>query len=426
MKKKININIIISTFLLFNIINIITTIGVSFLTLNLENGNLNEDELAKIVDLLNYAGNDHGPILDPEDNILEDYEDLSKAKLSNSEKLDFILISIQEANTDIENLDQIINSRLPESWICQVMLKNNGLAGGSYTSTIVQVCGKKKYGHPRYVNIKEKGFLKSLVTTKHIMGFCYTIGNADYCFMGGHLPVKVDSGAELVSQLANVISTTSEGRKFYAFLAGDINTKALYTESKDVLEVTAGDAKPTNEIDSSSVFVSSFKRYMSRQADNKITIKFVGNHQLHQLPFTYKFLGGDSLEYDIRNILKKKKLNDEKEVFSLGWLDRMLCFTNDPRKPNCSIADNLEKYFSKREMNTGKLDISVSNNIKNISPTNNGKTNYEDDFDRIVRYYLVPILKKGDHIPVLGFIEIFVDNKENVDKRRKYKKFLLK
>jgi len=265
-----------------------------------------------------------------------------------------------------------------------------------------------------------------MVTTKRILGYCYTIENSDYCFTGGHLPVKVDSGAELVSKFANVLSTSSGGRKFYAFLAGDINTKALYTESKEVLEVTTGDAKPTKEIDSSSVFVSAFNKYMNKQADSKITMKFVGNYQLHQLPFTYKFFGGDSLEYDVKKILKKKKLNDDQDVFSLGWLDRMLCFTNDPDKPNCRIADNLQNLFLKRELNTGKLDISLGNNMKNISPTNNAKTNYDDDLDRIVRYYLAPILKKGDHIPVLGFIEVFVDNEEKLNNRRKYKKHLLK
>ena len=423
---NIKIISIIATFLLINFIDIITTIGVSFITLNLENGNLKEDEWSKIVDLLNYAANDNIPSLNPEeDNVINNDEFLQNAKIHHSKKLDFILISIQEGDTDIENLDQIINFRLQEGWKCQRMLKKNGFAGGSRTSTIVQVCGKRKYGDPKYVRIKESGFFKSMVTTKRILGFCYTIGNADYCFTGGHLPVKVDSGAELVSEFANVLSTSSEGRKFYAFLAGDINTKALYTESKEVLEVTTSHAKPNKEIDSSSVFVSAFNKYMSKQAESKITLKFVGNYQLHQLPFTYKYIEGNTLIYDIENILKKKKLNNEKEVFSLGWLDRMLCFTNDPDKPNCRIADNSNKDLSRSELKTARLDISLDKNIKNISHTNNAKTDYEDDLDRVVRYYHVPILKKGDHIPVLGFIEIFVDNEER-HKRRKYKKYLLK
>jgi len=160
MKMNIKINLIIATFLLINFLDIITTIGVSFITLNLENGNLNEDDLSKIVDLLNYAANDNIPSLDPEDNILDDYEDLPQIKLSNSKKLDFILISIQEANKDIDNLDEIINSRLPEGWKCQDMLKEIGWAGGSRTSTIVQVCGKRKYGDPKYVRIKESGLFK--------------------------------------------------------------------------------------------------------------------------------------------------------------------------------------------------------------------------------------------------------------------------
>ncbi len=79
MKFKLNFKFLIPIISIIISFQLISTIGVGFLTLNLENGILNGDELEKIVTLLNYVGDNKSPI-----GIIQNYEDVPEKKLRDS------------------------------------------------------------------------------------------------------------------------------------------------------------------------------------------------------------------------------------------------------------------------------------------------------------------------------------------------------
>jgi hypothetical protein len=104
--KSLKIQMKILLMVLFlNIYLINSSIGVGYITINMEGGKFEEEEYKQLIDLFDYVssdkpGKDYG-ILNPIDNINVSSETL--------EELDFIMISIQESNSSVHDLNGFNN-----------------------------------------------------------------------------------------------------------------------------------------------------------------------------------------------------------------------------------------------------------------------------------------------------------------------------
>jgi hypothetical protein len=399
---------ILSIFLSLKLIS--SNIGVGFLTINTERGRLIKEDYRSIINYLNYAST-----TEKNAGILEN---LQAHEIKNDLKnLDFILISFQETDTSFNDTNYLQDLLDKSEWRCQPVIKQNGWPSiYSKRSTAIIVCNREKYKN-FYPVEKINGGVSSVYTTKYIGGYCYTIEDADYCFLGGHFPVKIDGGAELLKEAIKEVQNKSQKKNFYAYVAGDVNTRALFKvdEDKKLLEkIITTDWKELSsdfnsivnrnskisfenlkmEIDSSSRFMEIFNNALKKEG-KKLFIKFMGNQQLRQLPFTYKYKTGDSKNYDVEKILDARQLydvDDKRKVYNLGWLDRLICVSSD-RNPFCRIAN--DPYVS-QHMHDG---------TSSFLQIPDGKNEMNDE-NRNIKYFHAPLLKKGDHMPILGFFEI--------------------
>jgi len=399
---------IVSIFLSLKLIA--SNIGVGFLTINTERGRLLNEDYRSIINHLYFAST-----TERNTGILEN---LHAHEIKNDLKnLDFILISLQETDTSFNDASDLQDLLDTSEWRCQPVIKQNGWPSTyAKRSTAIIVCNRQKY-EIFYPIEKVHGGAPSVYTTKYIGGYCYTIEEADYCFLGGHFPVKIDGGAELLKEAIKEIQNKSKKKNFYAYVAGDVNTRALFKvdEDKKLLEkIITTDWKELNskfdsivdihskisfenlkmEIDSISRFIEIFNKALNPVGKN-LFIKFLGNQQLRQLPFTYKYKTGDSKNYDVENILDARELydiDDRRKVYNLGWLDRLVCVSSD-RNPFCMVAN--DPYVS-QHMHDG---------TSSLLQIPDGKAEMNDE-NRNIKYFHAPLLKKGDHMPILGFFEI--------------------
>jgi len=305
------------------------------------------------------------------------------------------MISVQENSAWSFNLDDFKKNPLLNNWTCQKLITKTGMTSWKDASkTIISICNKQDLKSFSPLEVQQ-----STVKTKFIGGYCYKNDDTNFCFMGGHLPVKIDEGAKLINDL--ILEGRFGDEPYFIYLAGDINTRAnfesksdnvkkcmeydqnLYKKPSETLAGTNTDTiiklKSSADELTQKKFSDEFKN-LQTGTKLKSPLKFIGNTQLHKLPFTYKYRGKDETSFNEDKVFEAKTFHskEETQVFNIGWLDRMLCVTNQDQE-NCLIQD-----------------------------------------DKNFKYFLVPRLKKGDHMPVLGYFTIKPqDKKKNQNQKKK-------
>jgi len=419
---KIQFNIlIILVFLNLYVRN--SSIGVGFLTTNMEGGQFTIQEYNHLFQLFNYVSSDK---LDKDHGILNSIDDASVSP-NGLKNLDFIMISIQESDSSVIDLNQF-NSLLDNSeWVCEPIAKKSGLIGLSIPSTIISICHRRFFMHSYTVSAKVSFF-----SNKFIAGNCFPIGDSDFCFLGGHLPVKINKGAKLLAEaMSDINSKIKPNRNYFAYVAGDINTRAGFeVDTQESLvnkiidtdwDLTRNNSPDTiknisNKFKADSKTVEEFKKFYFLAKTTKGTkdnsyVRFVGRNQMSNLPFTYKYKGGDTEQYNHKKIFDKKAADDNKtEVFNIGWLDRMLCINSDGKEHSCRLMDK-----EIQDLNNGFIEDEYDND-ESVRVNES-----DDDINRKVKYFLVPFLKKGDHMPVLGYLRLNADLTEINKNSRKVK-----
>lgn len=220
---------------------------------------------------------------------------------------------------------------------------------------------------------------KNFVQLKGGVGQCLktNLKSKEYCFIAAHMDTNQEDGADRALELYNKLSTRAKNKDLNVYLLGDWNNRLKLNQVLDENTVkscinanlkgknTCGDQ---NQIDLSKADTDSQKlttsKYSTSQTETKLL--FLGSNNLHSLPFTYKYQEdtfNDLVtidDFNIKGIVETKTAGNNVKSHNFGWLDRV-------------------------------ARISL------------------DDQDReVIRYSAVPGLRKADHIPIAGSMEVTV------------------
>ena len=319
-------------------------------------------------------------------------EDLAKIidnKLINS--FDVIQISLQEAkagqytslnNAGLESLLGLSNEFKCNS---QVKIGVTKITEGKFEIVSI-VCYKKAKFTPTIEKNPDKSstgifssITKTFVKLKGGVGQCLKLqGNLkskEYCFIAAHMDTNQEDGADRALSLYNKLAKKANNKDLNIYLLGDWNNRLKINQVLDEKSVKScinanlkgkticGDQSQIDlaQADTDSVKLTATK-YSKDQTETKLL--FLGSNNLHSLPFTYKYLEdtfNDPItidDFNIKGILKTKTAGNKVKSHNFGWLDRIA---------RISLADK----------------------------------------DReIIRYSAVPGLRKADHMPIAGIMEV--------------------
>lgn len=408
LNKKIRVifNVIL---LIFIQINLCYTLNVGFMTSNAEGSILTAEDQIKILNAFQHYSKNFKIKM-----ILE--KDISKpgnetySKIDNS--YDILFFSFQETS-DKFNLDILHKNLNKKIWICPETLSKTGktkLLGGNVL-TLVSLCYKKAILAHTFIK-KEKYATYNVIevgNTKTTLGLClkkvFSPDSSQFCFLGGHFDTSLDKSIDVTTMkmIRKIRNYMKENKviDYTIYSLGDFNIR-LWKEVDssnidNILEQSLKGLKddtfknPVSQFDIKPVeyFQNKIKELSKTEFNEEYLIKFCGNENLRKLPFTYKFRGIKNDKeitqknsenpiskenYNKEGILEKKEAYKNFKVNNFGWLDRFACLHKGSDSQGCKIKGGVEN----------------------------------------VNYAIVPSLRQGDHMPLIGFFTI-------EDKKRKLK-----
>ena len=321
--------------------------------------------------------------------------------------LDVIVITLQEAaKNQAETLikDKIkLRLGLPEAdYDCDVQYKRGHTKIKALYEIVSVICHKKQLF--AVVQQKTQNKLIQEITQyvaklKGSVGECLRLKTNEkiYCFYSSHIDTNQIEGAQRAASLYKKISdrTAPVDRNYLQlYMMGDWNTRLVITpidtkEPKTAtkasidqcqqclqaklanlptclnglnIEVNIAEADETSCAINTAAYIASPKRGSS-------LLHFLGNDNLHALPFTYKYKENvptepiDITKYDIDNIAKTKNAGNGLHLNNYGWLDRL-----------------------------AKISVSEAET-------------------ETVHYSACPSLRKADHMPIVAHVSIKVNPK---------------
>jgi hypothetical protein len=376
---------------------------------NAEGSILSSEEQLKILNAFQHYSTNFNAKMILEKDISKNPENYSK--LDNS--YDILFFSFQETS-DKFNLDSLHKKLDPKLWICPDTISKTGktkLLGGNVL-TLVSICYKKTVLEHTFIK-REKYADYNLVkvgNTKTTLGLCLKKLNSpdisQFCFLGGHFDTSLDKAIEIttIKMIRKIRNYMNEHtvKDYTIYSVGDFNIRLWKEVDKNnldsVLEQSTKGLKdenfknPLSEFDIKPVeyFQNKVKELSHNEFKEDYLIKFAGNENLRKLPFTYKFTGVKhekeikqknsdnpvTLEsYNKDGILQKKEAHKNLKVNNFGWLDRFACIHKGSDSHGCKIQGGVEN----------------------------------------VKYAIVPSIRQGDHMPLIGFFTI-------EDQKRKLRK----
>lgn len=306
---------------------------------------------------------------------------------------DVIQISLQEAKAgqyaslNTAGLESLFGLSNDFKCTSQVKIGVTKVTEGKFEIVSI-VCYKTAKFTPTIEKNPDKiasGFFSSITKTfiklKGGVGQCLklqaNLKSKEYCFIAAHMDTNQEDGADRALSLYDKLAKRAKNKDLNIYLLGDWNNRLKINQVLDENNVksclnanlkgekTCGDQ---NQVDLAQADTDSIKltaaKYSKDQSETKLL--FLGSNNLHSLPFTYKYLE-DSFndpaaidDFNIKGIIETKTAGKNVKSHNFGWLDR----------------------------------------IARISL---------DDQDReIIRYSAVPGLRKADHMPIAGAMEVTV------------------
>lgn len=364
---KIFLFVILMNFYSFNI-------KVGFFSANVEGADFNENEAKAIFKVLETIENDKNAIMI---NMPENID------VPNPSNFDILHISLQELENKDKKDFEVTKIKLPDKYQCHTLARRGMIKFLSFRKTVSYICYDKNTLDAKF--IKHKSVSAAFGTTKDALGVCVSRKNQtfSYCFLSGHFPTKITEGVDLFVNNINNIKEGLKNDNFETYFLGDINTRS-WSEFKDkkdaqariadlVVRINLPDTKTDNINNLIKMDDIATSKIMKKSFEKKLTdfqVEFLGSNSLRKLPVTYKYLApkkpsNDITEedFDIDNIMKTKDATDEMKVHNIGWLDRVAC-------------------VHKKSATDG------SNCIVNVN------------------YRAFNYVRKGDHMPIIGWYEI--------------------
>jgi hypothetical protein len=385
---------------------ICNSIRVGFFSSNTEGKLLNqEDQLKMLNSFIIYSQNFNKKML-----LEKEISSFPTSFTNINSHYDVLLFSFQEANQSL-NLDLLFSKLDSSVWECPGLITKDGKTKlfGSVVTTAVGVCLKK---NELEVTVVKKATYKSyniieVGNTKSTLGLCLKrIGKiSQYCFMGGHFDTSIDKAVEkttmkMIKKIRKFMNSKSV-TDYTIYVVGDMNVRLWFSINKDNIDtvldysmrglVRDNHYNPHGQYDQNAIeyFENKVKQVSKTEFNEAFILKFCGNHNLRQLPFTYKLNEPKKDEdiklkksdspinpqiYDIKQMLKTKTAHSTLEVNNYGWLDRLACIYSSSKIHECKIKGGIEA----------------------------------------VKYSIVPSLRYGDHMPLIGFFTIDDNNKKKL------------
>lgn len=363
-----------------------SAIRVGFFSANIEGYEITSAEFEKVFKLFNVIDDKKGSgILNIDVMNSNKIKSPSKDVLNN---YDLILISLQETNTSQKiDLSDLVKEN--KDWQCHPMQFKNGFTKFVPKYTAVSMCNNKTKLKYFFDKTPFAPFLfGSLIPTdlKAVFGRCFedlTSKNKEIlCFLGGHLETDLINGASRISRLFKYIENKIQNRPYSFYVLGDLNVRNWIKIDKSNVKQLETDF---NNNDLKSYIKGDVEALTGFQGELDKSIKkdshffnFVGNNNLRSLPFTYNYIVPDKStdvskfehkHFRLECATQYKKAVEGKDVSNYGWLDRLACGYNKA-KGSCKIKGG----------------------------------------DENVNYFMVPFLRKADHMPMIGSFEISSDD----------------
>lgn len=366
------------------VISFSTSIRVGFYSANIEGYQYTQSDLLDVFNLFKVINGKKG-----KDILNVSVMKSNEVKNQNSDvfkNYDLILISLQETNAsqDIQLKNMFMEDK---DWQCHPMQYKNGFTKFVPKLTAVAMCNNKT--KLKYIFDKTPfiplGLFGSVIPTdlKAVFGRCFEdltskSKNDVLCFLGGHLETDLINGAKRIGRLFKFIENKVKNRPYNFYVLGDLNVRNWIKIDKDNVDKLKSDFeanKLSSYITGDTQAQIGFQSELSKTIDQKSHFfSFVGNDNLRALPFTYNYhvpkpdtdvSNFDTKHFRFECATQYKKAVEGKYVSNYGWLDRLGCGYNK-LKGTCNIKGG----------------------------------------DENVNYFMVPFLRKADHMPMIGSFEI--------------------
>jgi hypothetical protein len=357
-------------------------IKVGFITTNTEGADFTDEDLVRIPKILSYK-------LANQDKLLINKEDITNQTEIDINNLDVILISVQEGKVEgligSKEKMSLLKMRVNDKWECPKFQIKIGLIKATERAvTQVSVCYKKA----KFDVAGKKHKTGKFGDTKESLGYCLSLKsnkNEAFCFLGGHFTLEQDKTANMMNDIIQNLTSLNKDNlvtkiKYTAYITGDLNTRsALPTDNHENLKrfvknslqsgkIQVNDENQMNNADETAI--TKLNDFF-KSKNTGFNLHFCGNTSLRKLPYTYKYLkprnhGNQVVFEDFDNVnmvATKSPYKGGNPVPNIGWLDRLVCLS---KENNCKISGGVDS----------------------------------------VKYSVVPFLRLGDHMPVVGTFEI--------------------